>query len=146
MNFAPISRRDGYEISTDPGRLDLDAVHAFLTTSYWSPGVPRDTVERAARGSLPFGLYAPDGAQVGYARVVSDGASFAWIADVYVLEAHRGHRLGVWLMETVLAHPQLRDLRRITLATKDAHGLYERFGFRPLPDPERYMLLRPGDR
>lgn len=139
-----IAQRDGYEISTDQDRLDLDAVHAYLTTSYWSPGVPRDRVERAARGSLAFGLYAPAGAQVGYARVVGDGASFAWIADVYVLEGHRGRGLAVWLMETLLSHPELRDQRRIMLATKDAHGLYERFGFRPLPDPERYMALRPG--
>ena len=136
---------DGYEVSTDQARLDIDAMHAFLTTSYWSPGVSRELVERGARGSLPFGLYAPDGAQVGYARVVTDGASFAWVADVYVLEGHRGRGLGIWLMETVLAHPTLTGLRRITLATKDAHGLYERFGFRVLPDPERYMSLRPGE-
>lgn len=138
------SRRDGYEISTDQGRLDIGAVHAFLTESYWSPGVSIERVERAARGSLAFGLYAPTGDQVGYARAVTDAASFGWLADVYVLDAHRGKGLGVWLVETVLAHPDLAGLRRVTLATKDAHGLYERFGFEVLPQPERYMILHRG--
>ena len=128
----------GYEISTDPERLDLGAIHAYLTTAYWSPGVSRETVERSIDHSIPFGLYAPDGAQAGFARVVSDRAVFAYLGDVYVLPEHRGRGLGVWLMETVLAHPELQGLRRFHLATADAHGLYERFGFRP-SDPSRMM-------
>jgi GNAT superfamily N-acetyltransferase len=134
---------NGYEISTDSARLDVDYVHAFLTTSYWSPGVPRDTVARAIAGSLCFGLYAPDGAQCGFARVVTDRATYAWLADVFVDPAHRGHGLGVRLVETVLAHPELQGLRRWALATRDAHGLYERFGFTPLPDPSSHMIRRP---
>ena len=132
---------NGYEISTDPARLDLDVIHRYLRGAYWSPGVPRDVVERSIARSLCFGLYAPDGAQAGFARVVTDGATFAWIADVFVLEPHRGRGLGVWLMETLLAHPDLQGLRRTVLATNDAHGLYERFGFEPLPTPERWMSL-----
>jgi len=132
---------NGYEISTDPARLDLDVIHGYLREAYWSPGVLRDVVERSIARSLCFGLYAPNGAQAGFARVVTDGATFAWIADVFLLEPHRGRGLGVWLMETVLAHPDLQGLRRIVLATKDAHELYERFGFVPLPTPERWMSV-----
>ena len=132
---------NGYEISNDRERLDVDAIWSFLHSAYWSPGVPRDVVERSIARSLCFGLYAPDGAQAGFARVVTDGATFAWIADVFVLDPHRGRGLGVWLMETVLAHPDLQGLRRIVLATKDAHELYERFGFVPLPTPERWMSV-----
>ncbi len=133
--------RDGYEVSDDRDRLDLGAVHAYLTRSYWSPGVPRDVVERAAAGSLPVGLYAPDGAQVGYARVVTDRATFAYVADVYVLEEHQGRGLGRWLMECVLAHPALQGLRRWLLTTQDAHGLYEKVGFVRAPFPERFMTI-----
>jgi len=134
---------DGYEVSDDRDRLDLGVVHAYLTRSYWSPGVPRDIVERSAAGSIPFGLYAPDGTQVGYARVVSDCATFAYVADVYVLEAHQGRGLGKWLMACVLAHPDLQGLRRWLLTTQDAHGLYERLGFERAPFPERFMVLAP---
>jgi GNAT superfamily N-acetyltransferase len=133
---------NGYEISTDPALLDLDVVHGFLREAYWSPGVARDVVERSIARSLCFGLYAPDGAQAGFARAVTDGATFAWIADVFVLEPHRGRGLGVWLMQTVLAHPDLQGLRRIVLATLDAHGVYERLGFAALRHPERWMEAR----
>jgi GNAT superfamily N-acetyltransferase len=134
------AERDGYEISTDPARLDRDAIHAFLRTAYWSPDVERDVVDRSIEGSISFGLYAPDGELAGFARAVTDGASFAWIADVFVLEAHRGRGLGVWLVESVLAHPEVRDVRRVMLGTADAHGLYERFGF--LPPVEGRMMIR----
>jgi GNAT superfamily N-acetyltransferase len=134
--------RDGYEISTDPARLDREAIHAFLRTAYWSPGIERDVVDRGIEGSIPFGLYAPGGEQAGFARAVSDGATFAWIADVFVLEPHRGRGLGVWLVKTVLEHPKVSDARRVMLGTADAHGLYERFGFRP--PIEGRMLMRPG--
>jgi GNAT superfamily N-acetyltransferase len=122
-------QRDGYTISNDPARLDVDAIHAYLTTSYWATGIPRGTVAQSLLHSLGFGLYAPDGAQVGFARVISDWTTYAYFCDVYVLEAHRGHGLGVWLMETVLAYPPLQGIRRWSLTTRDAHGLYERFGF-----------------
>ncbi|HEX8299759.1 MAG TPA: GNAT family N-acetyltransferase [Rubricoccaceae bacterium] len=133
------TRQDGYVRSDDRARLDFAAVHAALAASYWSPGIARETVERAAAGSLTFGLYAPKGEQVGYARVVTDRATFAYLADVYVLEAHRGRGLGRWLVEGVLAHPDLEGLRRWMLATRDAHGLYASFGFAPLAAPDRFM-------
>ena len=119
-----------YEISTDPARLDFDAIHAYLVRSYWSPGIPLATVERAARNSLCFGVYQkPTGAQVGFARVVTDHATFAYLCDVYVLEAHRGAGLGKLMMREVMAHPALMGARRVMLATRDAHGLYRQSGF-----------------
>jgi GNAT superfamily N-acetyltransferase len=133
-------RAHDYEISTDPERLDRAAVWEFLRTSYWSPGIERTVVERAIDHSLPFGLYAADGTQAGFARAVTDRARFAWLADVFVLEAHRGRGLGVWLVQTVFEHPELRGLRWV-LATADAHGLYERFGF-SAADPARMMERR----
>jgi GNAT superfamily N-acetyltransferase len=132
--------RGELSISTDPARLDLDAVHAFLTTSYWAGGIPRDLVERSIRHSLPFGLF--EGAtQIGFARVISDRATFAYIADVFILESHRGRGLGRWLMECIRCHPDLQGLRRWILGTRDAHGLYRQVGFRPLGDPAIYMEI-----
>jgi GNAT superfamily N-acetyltransferase len=139
MDSTSAPDRDGYEISTDPARLDRDAIHAFLRIAYWSTGIERDVVERSIDSSIPFGLYAPDGELAGFARAVTDGATFAWIADVFVLDPHRGRGLGVWLVENVLAHPEVRDVRRVMLGTADAHGLYERFGFRP-PVEGRMMI------
>ena len=138
---ARIPRVNTYEISTDPGRLQLDAIHSYLVRSYWSPGVPRAVVERAIANSLCFGLYLAE-SQVGFARVVTDRATFAYLADVYVLEEHRGQGLSKRLVETIQGHPDLQGLRRFLLATKDAHGLYAQFGFRPLAAPERVMELR----
>jgi ribosomal protein S18 acetylase RimI-like enzyme len=119
-----------YAISSDPARLDVVAVHAYLTRSYWSPGIPIDIVERALRNSLCFGVYeeASD-AQVGFARVVTDYATFAYLCDVYVLEEHRSHGLGKRMMREVMAHPALAGARRVMLATRDAHGLYRQSGF-----------------
>jgi ribosomal protein S18 acetylase RimI-like enzyme len=120
----------GYEISADPARLDVDEIHAYLTRSYWSPGIPRDIVELALRHSLCFGVYeSASGAQVGFARVVTDYATFAYLCDVYVLEQHRGHALGKALMREVMSHPALTGARRVMLATRDAHGLYRQSGF-----------------
>jgi GNAT superfamily N-acetyltransferase len=133
-------RRDGYLISTDPRRLDRAAIWGFLRTAYWSPEIEREKVERAIDNSMPFGLFSAGGAQAGFARVVSDRTRFAWLADVFVLTAHRGQGLGVWLVETILSHPDLRDVRWI-LATRDAHGLYARFGFEPV-DEGRFMDRR----
>jgi GNAT superfamily N-acetyltransferase len=120
-----------YELSTDNARLDLDAIHAFLVRSYWSPGIPREIVARAAGHSLCFGVYLrASGAQVGFARVVTDHATFAYLCDVYVLEEHRGHGLGKAMMSAAMAHPSLAGARRVMLATRDAHGLYRQSGFK----------------
>ncbi|MGH8777183.1 MAG: GNAT family N-acetyltransferase [Jiangellaceae bacterium] len=136
-------RDDGYEASDDPRRLDLDVVHGYLTTSYWSPGVTRTTMERAVRGSLPMGLYAPDGTQAGFARAVTDRATFGWLADVFVLPDHRARGLSRFLVTALLEHPDLTGLRRWMLATADAHGVYEPLGFAPLDDPSRWMTRQP---
>ncbi|HTR03720.1 MAG TPA: GNAT family N-acetyltransferase [Thermoanaerobaculia bacterium] len=132
--------RDGFVISTDPARLDRDAIHAFLTTSYWAPGIPREVVDRSIENSLPFGLYER-GRQVGFARVISDRATFAYVADVFVLESHRGRGLAQWLMETIRAHPDLQKLRRWLLFTRDAHPLYRRVGFAAPEFPDRVMEI-----
>ena len=136
--------RGEYRISTDPTRLDAPAIHAYLSRAYWAEGIPLKTVQRALEHSLCFGLYHPDG-QVGLARVITDYATFAYLCDVFVLENHRVRGLGKWLIECVLAHPELRNLRRFSLATRDAHELYRRFGFQPLTRPERVMEIRNDD-
>ena len=134
----------GYEISHDPARLDIDVIHTFLSEeSYWSKGIPRDVVERAVAHSLCFGMYK-DSAQVGFARVVSDHATFALLADVFVLDGHRGKGLSKWLMQVVVAHPDLQGLRRLLLLTSDAHELYRKFGFTEIGNAWRFMeVLRP---
>jgi GNAT superfamily N-acetyltransferase len=135
-------RRGDYVISTDPVRLDVPVIHRFLTEeSYWAAGVTLDRVRRSIEHSLPFGLYLGE-EQAGFARVVTDYTIFGWLCDVFVLGAHRGRGLGVWLVETALAHPELRDLRQWLLGTADAHGLYERFGFEPPDVPQRYLRRR----
>lgn len=135
--------RDGYLVTTDPAQLDVDAIHGYVARSYWAAGIPRATLARAVANSLCFGLYH-DAAQVGFARVVTDYAAFAYLADVYVLEAHRGRGLGKWLIDCVQRHPDLQGLRRAMLATRDAHGLYRQFGYTALAHPERLMeIVRP---
>jgi GNAT superfamily N-acetyltransferase len=129
-----------FVISTDRERIDLDVVHGYLTESYWARGISREVVERSVENSFCFGMYCA-GTQVGFARVVSDFATFAYLGDVFVLDAYRGQGLGKWLMECVLGHPRLQGLRRWTLLTRDAHGLYSQFGFTPLKAPDRYMEL-----
>ncbi|GEL71380.1 GNAT family N-acetyltransferase [Myxococcus virescens] len=133
-----VHRDDGFVASDDLARIDLDVVHGYLSRSYWSAGIPRETVERAARNSLVFGLYS-SGGQVGYARVVTDRASFAYLCDVFVLESYQGRGLGQWMMEALLEHPDLQGLRRFLLATRDAHSLYARYGFQPLGSPASFM-------
>ncbi|MEO8289167.1 MAG: GNAT family N-acetyltransferase [Chloroflexota bacterium] len=136
-------RKDGYVISTDPARLDLDVVHGYLAQSYWAENIPRAIVEKSVEHSLCFGVYEEaSGVQVGLARVVSDYATFAYLADVFILEDYRGRGLSKWLMECILSHPELQLPRSFLLATRDAHGLYSRFGFAPLDAPEKYMLRR----
>jgi GNAT superfamily N-acetyltransferase len=135
-------QRGRHRITTDPARVDLDVVHGFLTSSYWAFGITRERVIRSIRGSIPFSMFE-DERQVGFARVISDGATFAWLADVFVLPESRGQGLGIWLVESILAHPELRGLRRWSLATRDAHTLYARHGFVHVPNPERMMEYRP---
>jgi len=126
------------EISTDSERFDLDVVHGYLARSYWAKGIPRETVERAIAGSLCFGAF--DGErQIGFARVITDKATFAYLADVFVLEEFQGRGIASKLMEAIVGHPELQGLRRWMLVTRDAHRLYERFGFRLVGHPDRHM-------
>jgi GNAT superfamily N-acetyltransferase len=129
-----------YEVSTDPTRLDIEAIHAFLATTYWSPGVPLSTVRRAVENSVCVGVYLA-GQQVGFARMVTDKATFAYLADVYILEEHRGNGLSKRMLEVLLKLEALQGLRRMMLATRDAHALYEQFGFKALATPVRFMEL-----
>ena len=131
-------RRGEYTISTDKRRVDLAAVHGYLTRSYWAEGIPRQIVQRSIEHSLVFGVYK-GAEQVGFARIVSDIATFAYLSDVFILEAYRGQGLSVWLMECIVAHPDLQGLRRWTLFTRDAHGLYEKVGFTRTTSAERLM-------
>jgi GNAT superfamily N-acetyltransferase len=132
--------KDGFTITTDPAKLDATAIHAYLSRSYWSEGISRAIVEKAIANSICFGLF--HGAeQIGFARVVTDCATYAYLCDVYVLEEFRGKGLGVWLMECVMSHPELQGLRRFSLATRDAHGLYRKFGFDALKKPQSQMEI-----
>jgi GNAT superfamily N-acetyltransferase len=139
-----VHRRGDFLISTDPGLLDVPLIHDFLANrSYWAMGRPLEVVRRALENSLCFGLYE-QGRQVGLARLVTDRATFGWLCDVFVLEDNRGRGLAKWLIECVLGHPAVQGLRRVLLGTRDAHGLYERYGFTPLADPTRFMeVFRP---
>jgi GNAT superfamily N-acetyltransferase len=125
-------RRGEFLVSTDPARLDLVVIHEYLTNCYWAKGVPREVVARSLEHALCFGIYDGSGAQVGFARVISDFATVAYIGDVFVLDSHRGQGLGKWLMETITQHPALQGLRRWILTTRDAHGLYSQVGFTPV--------------
>ena len=135
-------QRGAYTISTDQARLNFDLIHDFLTNStYWAVGRTFETVKRSIENSVAFGIYEGE-RQVGFGRVVTDYATFAWVADVFVLEAARGRGLGTWLIEVMLSHPMLQGFRRWSLATKDAHEIYRRFGFSELKRPERWMERR----
>lgn len=133
-----------YFISTDHALLQIDSIHEFLTNSYWAKGIPIETIKRSIENSLCFGVYKnPE--QVGFARVITDRATFAYLADVFICEAHRGQGLSKWLMATIQAHPQLQGLRRWMLATRDAHALYRQFGFERLKQPDRWMEIHQAD-
>ena len=135
--------KDNFTISTDPARLDMDAVCDFLARAYWAAGRPRERTERALSNSLGLGLSAGE-KQIGLARIISDYAVFAYLCDVFIHEDYRAHGLGKWLIETVMSHPDLQGLRRWTLATRDAHRLYDQFGWKPLNNPDGWMeILRP---
>jgi GNAT superfamily N-acetyltransferase len=132
-------QRDAYRITDDLARIDTASVHAFLAKSYWAVGIPETTLRRALENSLCLGLTAPDGTLTGFARAVTDRATFAYLCDVFVLDAHRGRGLGKWLIQCLLEHPDLQGLRRINLVTRDAHGLYAQHGFTAVAHPDRYM-------
>jgi GNAT superfamily N-acetyltransferase len=131
-------RQGMYVISTDKSRLDLTLIHNFLITSYWAAGIPLEVVRRSIEHSLSFGLYKED-QQIGYARVITDFAMFAYLGDVFILEPFRGQGLSKWLMEVIVTHPELQGFRRWILLTKDAHELYKKVGFTEVKTPERYM-------
>src|SRR5688500_3951017 len=132
------TQRDPFTISTDPARLDIDAICDFLTRAYWANTRPRERTERAIRNSLVFGVYERD-KQIGVARVVTDYSIFAYLCDVFILENYRAHGLGKWLLQTVLEHPDLREMRRWLLVTNDAHGLYSQYECNAIDDPEHWM-------
>ena len=135
---------DQYEISTERSRLDVGLIHNFLHSSYWARGIPRTVVEKSIEHSLCFGAFLGN-QQVGFARAVTDYSTFAYIGDVFVLTEHRGRGVSKLLMRAIVAHPELQGLRRLLLATKDAHGVYSQFGFQPLDHPEHFMTIHhPG--
>jgi GNAT superfamily N-acetyltransferase len=129
-----------YTISTDSSRFDLEMVYDFLTHCYWAEGIPRDMVQRSVDNALCFGVFAEE-KQVGFARVITDRATYAYIGDVFILESHRGRGLSKLLMKAIMEHPELQGFRRWSLVTDDAHGLYKQFGFRPVKNPEKYMEI-----
>lgn len=138
-------KKDNYLISTDNSRINIELVHDYLCNhSYWAEGIPIETVKRSIENSLCFGVYSYD-TQIGFARVVSDFATYAYLADVFIVPKERGKGLSKWLMKAIIDHPKLQGLRRFVLATKDAHGLYEQFGFILYPNPERLMVISKTD-
>ena len=130
---------ENYRISSDQNDLDIESIHKFISNSYWAKGIPLEILTRAISNSLCFGVFDKKRRQVGFARMVTDSATYAYLADVYILEAHRGKGLSKMLMEKIMSHPDLQGLRRMTLATADAHGLYKKYGFSELSNPEIFM-------
>jgi len=130
---------EGYRISSDQSELDISSIHDFISKSYWAEGIPIETLTRAINNSLCFGVFNKDKEQVGFARMITDSATYAYLADVYILKGHRGKGLSKWLMQEIMSHSDLQGLRRMTLATADAHGLYEQYGFSELAKPELFM-------
>jgi N-acetylglutamate synthase-like GNAT family acetyltransferase len=136
--------KDNFSVSTDTSRLDINVIHGFLTSSYWAENIPVETVRKSIEGSMCFGVY-DENRQIGFARMITDKATFAYLADVFILEEYRGRGLSKWLMEIIMSSPELQGLRRIMLATRDAHGLYKKSGFTPLTQPNRWMQIHNPD-
>jgi GNAT superfamily N-acetyltransferase len=130
---------DGYRVSSDKSEMDIESIHNFISHSYWASGIPLKTLKKAISNSLCFGVFSRQGLQVGFARMITDSATYAYLADVYVLEEHRGKGLSKWLMQEIMDHPDMQNLRRMTLATSDAHKLYKKYGFSELANPEIFM-------
>jgi len=140
MDFA----KNGFIISTEKEKLDIDLIHSFLNRTYWAEGISKEIIRRSIEWSLCFGVYEND-RQVGFARMITDKATFAYLADVFIIEDYRGRGLSKWLMGVIMSHPDLQGLRRMILATKDAHGLYKQFGFSPLINVDRWMHILDPD-
>lgn len=136
--------KDGFTVSTEKEKLDIDLIQSFLNRTYWAEGISKEIIRRSIDGSLCFGVFEND-KQVGFARMITDKATFAYLADVFIIEGYRGRGLSKWLMEVIMSHPDLQGLRRMILATKDAHGLYKQFGFTPLINVERWMHILDPD-
>ena len=136
--------KDGFTISTEKEKLDIDVIHSFLNRTYWAEGISKEVIRRSIEGSLCFGVFEND-KQVGFARMITDKATFAYLADVFIIEEFRGRGLSKWLMEIIMSHPDLQGLRRMILVTKDAHGLYKQFGFTPLINVDRWMNILDPD-
>jgi len=130
---------EGYRIRSNKSDMNIESIHEFITKSYWAKGIPIDILKRAISNSLCFGVFSKEEEQVGFARMITDSATYAYLADVYILEDHRGKGLSKWLMQEIMSHSDLQGLRRMTLATADAHGLYEQYGFTELAKPEVFM-------
>jgi N-acetylglutamate synthase-like GNAT family acetyltransferase len=135
----------GYKISSETSDMDVSVIHDFISKSYWAENILLVTMETAIQNSLCFGVFTDSGNQVAFARMVTDSATFAYLADVFVLEEHRGKGISKWIMENIIRHPNLQGIRRMVLATSDAHGLYEGFGFKALNSPESFMELHQPD-
>lgn len=140
MNFD----KEGFTISTEKNKLDINVIHSFLNRTYWAEGITIETIRRSIEGSLCFGVFDHD-KQIGFARMITDKATFAYLADVFIIEEYRGRGLSKWLMSVIMSHPDLQNLRRMILVTKDAHGLYKQFGFVPLINVERWMQKLDND-
>ncbi len=136
--------KDKFTVSTDKEKFDIDMIHSFLTNSYWAEGISREIIRRSIEGSLCFGVFEND-RQVGFARMITDKATFAYLADVFIIKEYRGLGLSKWLMEVIMSHPGLQGLRRMMLATKDAHELYKKFGFTSLTNADRWMQIHHPD-
>ena len=136
--------KEGYLLSTDKSKIDIEAVHHFLSRSYWAENIPLELVQRSIDNSLCFAVYHEQ-RLIGFARVISDFATFAYLADVFIIPEERGKGLAKWLMSVIMDDPRLRGLRRFTLATRDAHGLYSQFGFTPFDKPDRWMQKHDPD-
>ena len=139
-----LAQKENFIVSTDKSSLDLQYIHEFISHSYWAAGIPIETLQKSIEGSMCFGLY-DDGKQIGFARVITDKATFGYLADVFVDERYRGKGLAIWMMSAIMSHPELQGFRNWMLGTRDAHGLYRKFGFTQLDQPERIMRKNDPD-